>query len=87
MGLFKIKDELKSKWLYYYLKSPNMVKYINSLLSGSTQQYITLNNLRNLPIKIPNNIDDMKKIIKILDNLEYKIKENIIINNNLLLVV
>ena len=49
MGLFKIKDEQKSKWLYYYLKTPKMKNYINSLLAGSTQQYITLNNLRELP--------------------------------------
>lgn len=83
IGLFKLKDEIKSKWLYYYLKSPKMKSYINSLLSGSTQQYITLNNLRNLPIAIPENYIDMIKIIKILELLEKKININAQTNNNL----
>ena len=83
IGLFKLKDEIKSKWLYYYLKSPKMKFYINSLLSGSTQQYITLNNLRNLPIAIPENYIDMIKIIKILELLEKKININAQTNNKL----
>ena len=61
-----------------------MKSYINSLLSGSTQQYITLNNLRNLPIAIPENYIDMIKIIKILELLEKKININAQTNNNLL---
>ena len=83
IGLFKLNDEIKSKWLYYYLKSPKMKSYINSLLSGSTQQYITLNNLRNLPIAIPENYIDMIKVIKILELLEKKININAQTNNNL----
>ena len=83
IGLFKLNDEIKSKWLYYYLKSPKMKSYINSLLSGSTQQYITLNKLRNLPIEIPENYIDMIKIIKILELLEKKININAQTNNNL----
>lgn len=86
MGLFKIKDEQKSKWLYYYLKTPKMKNYINSLLAGSTQQYITLNNLRELPIQIPENNQDTNKIIHILDLLENKIAYNTHTNNNLLAV-
>ena len=84
MGLFKIKDEQKSKWLYYYLKTPKMRNYINSLLAGSTQQYITLNNLRELLIQIPEDIQDTNKIIHILELLENKITYNKHTNNNLL---
>ena len=83
MGLFKIKDEQKSKWLYYYLKTPKMKNYINSLLAGSTQQYITLNNLRELPIQIPEDTQDTKKIIHVLELLENKITYNTHTNNNL----
>lgn len=83
IGLFKIKDEQKSKWLYYYLKTPKMKNYINSLLAGSTQQYITLNNLRELPIQIPEFISDTNKIIYILDLIETKITNNTHTNNNL----
>ena len=84
IGLFKIKDEQKSKWLYYYLKTPKMKNYINSLLAGSTQQYITLNNLRELPIQIPEITSDTNKIIYILDLIETKITNNTHTNNNLL---
>ena len=83
IGLFKIKDEQKSKWLYYYLKTPKMKNYINSLLAGSTQQYITLNNLRELPIQIPEITSDTNKIIYILDLIETKITNNTHTNNNL----
>ena len=84
IGLFKIKDEQKSKWLYYYLKTPKMKNYINSLLAGSTQQYITLNNLRELPIQIPEITSETNKIIYILDLIETKIMNNTHTNNNLL---
>ena len=83
IGLFKIKDEQKSKWLYYYLKTPKMKNYINSLLAGSTQQYITLNNLRELPIQIPEITSETNKIIYILDLIETKIMNNTHTNNNL----
>ncbi|HHX66635.1 MAG TPA: restriction endonuclease subunit S, partial [Gallicola sp.] len=83
MGLFKVKDEIKSKWLFYYLKSPKMMNYMRTLLSGSTQQYVTLKNLRNLPIEFPENTDDAKKIIQILETIDQKIELNNQINGNL----
>ncbi|HHX67287.1 MAG TPA: restriction endonuclease subunit S [Gallicola sp.] len=84
MGLFKIHDELKSKWLYYYLNSPNAKGKVLSMLSGSTQKFISLSNLRNLEIEFPQNIDDAKRIIKICESIDKKIKLNNKINNNLL---
>lgn len=83
MGLFKIHDELKSKWLYYYLNSPKAKEKILSMLSGSTQKFISLSNLRNLEIEFPQNIDDAKRIIKICESIDKKIKLNNEINNNL----
>ena len=83
MGLFKISDEIKSKWLYYYLKLPKTQNYIKSLLNGSTQQYITLSNLRQIPIEMPENKGDMKKIIKVLDLIDKKIQINTKTNDNL----
>lgn len=83
IGLFKIKDEIKSKWLYYYLKSPYMGNYIKTLMSGSTQQYITLDNLRNLPIRFPNNEKLTYKIINVLEKIDKKIELNTQINENL----
>ncbi len=84
MGLFKIHDELKSKWLYYYLNSPKAKGKVLSMLSGSTQKFISLSNLRNLEIEFPQNIDDAKRIIKICESIDKKIKLNNEINNNLL---
>lgn len=84
MGLFKIKNEIDSKWLFYYLKSPYMKNYIKSLMTGSTQQYVTLENLRNLPIKVPNDRNDMIRIISILEGIDIKIRINNQINDNLL---
>lgn len=83
MGLFKIHDELKSKWLYYYLNSPKAKGKVLSMLSGSTQKFISLSNLRNLEIEFPQNIDDAKRIIKICESIDKKIKINNEINNNL----
>ena len=83
MGLFKIHDELKSKWLYYYLNSPKAKGKVLSMLSGSTQKFISLSNLRNLEIEFPQNIEDAKRIIKICESIDKKIKLNNEINNNL----
>lgn len=83
MGLFKIHDELKSKWIYYYLNSPKAKGKVLSMLSGSTQKFISLSNLRNLEIEFPQNIDDAKRIIKICESIDKKIKLNNEINNNL----
>ncbi len=83
MGLFKIHDELKSKWLYYYLNSPKAKGKVLAMLSGSTQKFISLSNLRNLEIEFPQNIDDTKRIIKICESIDKKIKLNNEINNSL----
>lgn len=83
IGLFKIKNELKSKWLYYYLNAPSMINLIKSKLNGSTQKFISLGNLRNLDIKYPEHEQDAKRIIKILESIDFKIKINNEINNNL----
>jgi len=60
MGIFKMGgDEIKSMWLYYWLKTRKAKEYINSTLSGTTQGYITLKALRNFPIQVPN--EDLMK--------------------------
>ncbi len=83
MGLFKISDEVKSKWLYYYLKSPEAIGEVTSKLGGSTQKFISLSNLRNLNVKYPEDSNNAYKIIKILDSIEEKIRLNNKTNNNL----
>lgn len=83
MGLFKISNELKSKWLYYFLKTPKTMNMIYSKLNGSTQKFISLSNLRNLEIEYPEDENDAKKIVKLLESIDYRIRINSEINNNL----
>jgi type I restriction enzyme S subunit len=82
VGIFKSKNEVDAKWLYYYLKSPIAKEYLFSHLSGSTQQYITLNSLRKYPILSPN-LDSKQSIVHILSSLDDKIELNNKINKNL----
>ncbi|MFA5693500.1 MAG: restriction endonuclease subunit S, partial [Acholeplasmataceae bacterium] len=82
VGIFKVGNELDSKWLYYYLKSPKANEYLLSHLSGSTQQYITLDSLRKFPVpKVEDGI--RKEIVNILSSLDDKIELNNKINKNL----
>ena len=83
MGLFKISNELKSKWLYYFLKTPKTMNMIYSKLNGSTQKFISLSNLRNLEIEYPEDENDAKRIVKLLELIDYRIRINSEINNNL----
>ena len=82
VGLFKVGDEIKCKWLYYYLTSPQGKQQLSMLRSGSTQPYIALSSLRNLSIPVPNS-DIMESIVRIMDSIDAKIKVNRQINDNL----
>ena len=82
VGLFKVGDEIKCKWLYYYLTSPQGKQQLSMLRSGSTQPYIALSSLRNLLIPVPNS-EDMEFIVKIMDSIDAKIRVNRQINDNL----
>ena len=83
MGIFQMGgDEMKSKWLYYYLQSPKAVEYIAAVSRGTTQGYVPLGALRKMPVDVVENIV-RDKIVTFLWNLDEKIKTNIEINNNL----
>lgn len=84
MGIFQMgKDEMKAKWLYYYLQTPRAQEYIKGVARGTTQGYVPLGALRQLPVVV---VDDntRDKIVSFLWALDDKIKNNIAINNNLL---
>ena len=74
VGLFKSEDELKGKWLYYWLKSPKAKYLIRSYKSGTTQEYITLDELRKFPISFPLNKEKMKNIVEVLDTITLEIE-------------
>jgi type I restriction enzyme, S subunit len=83
IGLFKSKGEIEGKWLYYYLLSPETQHLIREQSRGTTQQYIPLGALRNLPISIPNDRDEMSAIVHILGTLDDKIELNRKMNETL----
>lgn len=82
MAIFKMGgDELKSKWLYYWLQSPPAKGYIASRLAGSTQAYLTLDSIRQYPVYAPSK-DEMQRIVEILQSIDDKIAINNRINHN-----
>ena len=76
MGLFKLSDETKSKYLYYFLQSPEAKNYIDACLAGSTQKFMSLGSLRGFPIIYPSDETMMAKIVLILDALTQAIRNN-----------
>ncbi len=79
VGLYKAGSKLEADWLYYYLISPIGKQFLNSVKSGSSQPYLTLGGLRNLPILKPKNQTIKENIVKVLSDLDAKIE----INNNI----
>ena len=76
IGLFKSKDEVTGKWLYYYLCTADAQQIIREQARGTTQQYIPLGALRELPVPVPSNSDDMRVITHILGTFDDKIELN-----------
>ena len=82
IGIFQLDgDEMKAKWLYYYLQSPKARAYIETSCRGTTQSYIPLNALRSLPIDVVN--DSVRdRIVNLLWSIDEKILTNFRINKN-----
>ena len=72
-----IKDYLK-----YYLLSKDGSKEIIANTVGSTQPKLPIYGIENFNIKLPN-INDQKRIVKLLNSIDNKISKNNEINNNL----
>lgn len=84
MGIFKFNgNKNDAYWMYYYLKSPQAIAYINSHLRGSTQSYVPLSGLREMPVPVPP-IEIRQSIINILRSIDDKIENNQKIKDNLL---
>ena len=83
MGLFKVSDELRSKYLYIYLRSRDAREYVHSSLAGSTQQYLSLKALRCLPVRYPDSTTTMRQIVSVVDAIETKIAANNLLNDYL----
>lgn len=83
VGIFKFNgDKDKALWMYYWLKSPQVRDYVYAQLRGSTQAYLPLGGLREMPVAVPA-IETQRKIAAILSALDDKIELNRRINANL----
>lgn len=81
IGVFSCKNELKAKWLFYYLKSPLAQNHIKRFLNGAVQKFLSLKQLRDFPVL---SFDENKIfIVKILSALDQKIAINNQINAQL----
>jgi len=63
-----------SRWIYFYLSSEIFEQYLDILLSGSSQKFVSLGMLRNLPITIPKSKEEQEKIVNILTIQDKKIE-------------
>lgn len=75
-------DKIDYKFLYYLLKHNK--DYIASKGSGSTFKEVSGSVMKGIELSIPKNINDQKKISKVLFDIDKKIELNNEINNNLL---
>ena len=70
LALFKLGNEIKAKWLHYYLSSKMGQGYIYNSLQGSGQPFISLGILRKFPIPIPTDTNLMFKVVEILSRYD-----------------
>ena len=83
VGLFKTsKCPHYTYYLLCYLKSKETARHIEKCLAGSTQKYISLTELRKMPISIPNALD-MNKFNDLVTPLFSLIIENVKANKAL----
>ncbi|WP_104099109.1 restriction endonuclease subunit S [Stutzerimonas kunmingensis] len=73
VGLLKCGTEIRAKWLYYFLRSPQGQQLIEQRKKGSTQQYISLTEVRNLPVSYPASKTDMRDAVSVLGALDDRI--------------
>lgn len=74
MALFKIGDENKARWLYYYLSTKDVQKYFEMIASGTSQHFIGLGHLRKL--KVANYYENSERVINILSQYDCFIENN-----------
>ena len=73
VGLLKNKDELNARWLFYYLSSHYGKHYIKTRLRGTTQAYLPLGSIREMPILVPSENQEKAEIVSILKSFDSKI--------------
>ena len=81
VALFKCAgSELKGRWLAYYLNSPKAKGFFTGNQKGSSQQFLSLKQLRNLPILVTEEpymkyvVDILSRYDSLIENYQKQIK-------------
>lgn len=69
IALFKTGNEIKAKWLHYYLSGPDGQGLIYGSLQGSGQPFISLSYLRDFPVPNPPT-DVIEKVVAVLERYD-----------------
>ncbi|MEC8067255.1 MAG: restriction endonuclease subunit S [Pseudomonadota bacterium] len=69
------RNVINSRWLYYWLLSPQGKNKINEISIGSTQRAITIVALKGISLKVPS-IENQNSAVSILDSITHKIENN-----------
>lgn len=83
MLIFRTKQELVSEFLYWTLKSNYFKKQIYTFQSGTAQPQLPISSLNNMEFYLPP-INIQKKIVKILSQIDNKIRISKEINKKLM---
>ena len=70
VGVFRCKNELDSKYLFYLLQSEYGKSCLKSSLAGSAQPYITLDKLRTLELLIPTQRGYQQHIVNTIGSVD-----------------
>lgn len=71
-----------AKFIHFYLRQPNVVKQINSMSGQSAQPNINFEEIKSIPIYLPN-LNTQTKIVFLLSSIEEKIHLNQQMNKTL----
>lgn len=83
VGLFKVGDELKARWLYLYLRSELAKRHLDVIRTGSSQPFISLGAIREFPILVPPDKKIMREIVELFQCIDDKIELNRRMNETL----
>ena len=72
LGLIKCGDKSSSLWTYYWLLSPQAQNEIKSRCKGTTQEFLSLGELRKFPLPTPSKAEQ-EAIAEVLSSLDDKI--------------
>ncbi len=76
------KEEICSKFLYYFIRTEIGINLLESTMIGSAQRALTIVGLKNIQVNFPP-IQEQKSIASILSAIDDKIENNLAINKTL----